>query len=126
MLTRTQWLEKFRVDLRAYRDAVADVARGFGDEEAMRSRHTALMVSVQTLANRVADWPTTTDAQTNRLLSAIESAPANPIKALCAGVVDADPIADESGFSAGAGNAVATEPPLAILGPGGEFTREVR
>jgi hypothetical protein len=108
MLTRTQWIEQFKADLRDYRNAVCDFMMWGNSEEAVAATHSKVVCRVLTLANRVKDWPTTTDAQTNRLLSAIESAPANPIKALSAGVVDGDPIADESGFSAGAGNAVAT------------------
>jgi hypothetical protein len=106
MLTRTQWIEQFKADLRDYRNAVCDFMMWGNSEEAVAATHSKVVCRVLTLANRVTDWPTTTDAQTNRLLSAIESAPANPIKALCAGVVDGDPLADESGFSAGAGRTV--------------------
>ena len=129
MLTRTQWLEQFQDDLRAYRDAVADMMRKGGENDgSMLAARTKLQARVTTLANRVTDWPTLSEVQTGNLLADIDATPARPARSLAAAVVDPVPFESARGDTYINEAAVMDEggTPLAILGPGGEFTREVR
>jgi hypothetical protein len=128
MLTRTQWIEQFKADLRDYRNAVCDFMMWGNSEEAVAATHSKVVCRVLTLANRVADWPTLSEVQTGNLLADIDAQPAQPARSLAAAVVDAVPFESAAGDTYINEAAVMDEggTPLAILGPGGEFTREVR